>query len=135
MNTDNVDNDNIIIDDVVMDHPKVYKIIKSTLKGNIDILRVVNSPNGNCQSFSILYAYNLLESFITDEDIKYILRKLVNNIGKPQCILDLNVGKAERILARLSPYIIKEVHLPYDNANGSSMILYIITLNFNKILS
>lgn len=100
--------------------------------GRFSNLQVVMSPVGNCQTFSVRQAKEMLN--LKDDEFGEFLAKMSYSVGRKQMIIDLEKSISEKLISKIEPYANKIMSLPYTSTNGSEMVLYLVQFNYLKLV-
>lgn len=110
--------------------PKVREIvINKAYKGSRP--SYVESPVGNCQTFSILYMYRLLQ--VSDDDFKFLLKELFEEVGRKQLFTDVKEENSAKVITKFTPYATNIISTPYKSTNGSNMVMHLIQLDIHTL--
>jgi len=116
------------IDRLTEVHPKIWSIRCSKFD---DLIKVVHSPSGNCQSFSLMYAKQL--GYLDEYELSKFLEEVYDLTDKMQMIIDLNLDISEGLLKQLEPFCKNIQKMQYESTNRSKMVLCLIQIDLNKI--
>jgi hypothetical protein len=110
-------------------HPKIWTVDCDEFCGNIQI---VHSPFGNCQTFSLMQAKQLIH--LSDSELSLFLEKVCRVTDKTQMVIDLQAGMSKEIFPKLEPLCKHIQKIVYTSTNGSSMVLCLVKINLDKCI-
>jgi hypothetical protein len=113
---------------VTKSYPQIWTVVIDNSK---DKIFIVGSPFGNCQSYSIISAFKLLE--LNKEELLKLFKLLVFEVGKTQFVIDIKYEISEELLQNLDFLIKDKYTMEYESTNHSNMILYLIQLKREKL--
>lgn len=99
-------------------------------------IKIVHSPFGNCQTFSITNYESCIKYIMYDhskEDFKDFLKLLIKHTLRKQMTLDLRKSEYKAFINRLRRYSRQINTKSYINNNGTEMVLCVIKLDTNKL--
>ena len=110
---------------------------RKTLKINFEGVNIYGvylsvSPLGNCQTFSIVYMYKLLN--LSKDELKFLLREIYKDIGRKQLLTDVQECSSTKLLDLFTPFSTNIITTPYVSTNGSLMVMHLIQLDTSKFM-
>lgn len=109
-------------------HPSIWTVECDEFT---DVVQIVHSPFGNCQTFSLMQAKQI--RWLDKRDVKILLKELYKTTEKTQFVIDLQYEIVEEIIAKLSPFCFEIKKMEYESTNRSSMVLCLVQINKNEI--